>query len=110
MSRHIYSTTTDDGKSVKVVMGYDRPLNYLFMTVEELSPPEAAPTEDDDQDSPYLYSNMDDLCAGLEIQEIEYFLDILKDLQISIPEPMIAHIQEDQVNKVGNLIKDWTEE
>jgi hypothetical protein len=51
MSQHFFETTTADGVEVTVIIGYDRPLDYVFMMVE-------------DPNGEMLYSNLTDPMPG----------------------------------------------
>lgn len=73
-----------------VVLGYDRPLNYVFCTVEI--------------SGEIIYTNIDDDQAGTECQDVEYFREILDRLDIQVPEAMFKNVQQDQINKVGNKV------
>ncbi len=66
-------------------MGWDRPLQYYFLVV----------SEDGKEDEP-LYSNLDDESLPvIGTDDIGYFLEKLKELEIAVPETMIKAVQED---------------
>lgn len=90
MSQHIFKTSKR-GRTVTVLMGYDRPLDYVFCTVL------------DEHDEP-LYSNLDDDQAGTDLQDVEYFRPVLKKLGVLVPESMYAEVASDQANSVGNRV------
>ncbi|MBN9617604.1 MAG: hypothetical protein BGO25_10425 [Acidobacteriales bacterium 59-55] len=97
MSRHEFRLHDDADKTVTVVLGYDRPLDYLFCTV----------VREGEEDSP-LYSNFDDDEAGLHQQDINYFRTILSGLGIDLPEQMFLEVEADQLSRVGNREVDHT--
>ena len=89
MSRHSFDTVCD-GRPVQVVMGWDRPLQYVFMSVERLDEPDE-----------YLYSNLDDEHAK---NDVGYFLAKLNALGITVPASMIVEVVADRANNVGNRV------
>ncbi|HZC22037.1 MAG TPA: hypothetical protein VE866_01770 [Candidatus Binatia bacterium] len=91
MSRHIYSTSTKELGEVTVVLGYDRPLDYVFCTIET--------TEDT------LYSDLGDLDAFNQ-QDVDYYRSKLAEYNIQVPEAMFEEVKTDQVNRVGNRVVD----
>jgi len=91
MSRH-YCDTTMDGQAVRVVLGYDRPLDYVFCTVHG-------------EDGKIVYSNLDDEGAGTHQQDVEYFRNVLTKLQIDVPVSMFIEVAKDQLGCVGNRIE-----
>jgi len=86
MSQHIFQQD-----EVEVRMGYDRPLNYVFMTVSIRGE--------------IAYTNLDDAEAGTECQDVDYYRDVLKGLQVEVPDEMFTEVKEDQKNRVGNRMK-----
>ncbi len=93
MSRHSIITTTESGVEVYVVIGYDRPLNFVFCTVERGK-------DSDDM----LYSNLDDENAGTSQQDVRYYESVLADLNINIPEVMYEQVKSDQHERIGNRL------
>ena len=98
MSQHRYTTTHSDGRRIEVMMGYDRRLDYVFMTVFDL----------DSEDEDILYCNLDDDEAGLTCQNVDYFRRILHRLVIHVPESMFIETTRDQHACVGNREVDHT--
>ena len=76
MSQHILNTTMSKKRKVTVMMGYDRPLDYVFCTVMN-------------SDGDVIYSNLDDDRAGTDLQDVEYFRPVLQQLGIKVPEEML---------------------
>lgn len=91
MSQHILETINSQGKHVIVTMGYDRPLDYVFCTVLG-------------KDGAVIYSNLGDEIAGTELQDVEYFRSILKELRIHVPEMIFDEVNSDQLLRVGNRV------
>ena len=98
MSHHIFQTELN-GRPVTVDLGWDRPLQYVFMTVSSQDPKDPP----DDDSSPYLYSNLDDENLPIHgTQSVEYFQDRLTQLGISVPSIMLQSVLDDQNQDVGN--------
>jgi hypothetical protein len=97
MSRHEFRLSDGGDKTVTVVLGYDRPLDYVFCTV----------VREGEEDSP-LYSNLDDDEAGLHQQDTNYFRPVLSKLGINVPEQMFLEVEADQLSRVGNREVDHT--
>jgi hypothetical protein len=95
MSQHVFRTTAGNGDAVTVILGYDRPLNYVFCLIE-------------DPRGGYPYSNLADPDAGTHQQDVEYFRPILAKLGIEVPEQMFAEVEADRANRVGNRTVDHT--
>ena len=95
MSQHILSTTASRGRRVTVTMGYDRPLNYVFCTVM-------------DADGDVLYSNLDDEMAGTDLQDVDYFKPVLRQLGIDPPDAIFTEVKSDQALGVGNRVEHYT--
>lgn len=94
MSQHFCDITLDN-RRLRVLLGYDRRLNYLFCVVERLDT--SADTER------YLYSNLDDPKAGLSIQDVGYFERVLNTLGVTIPAQMYTGVANDQRARAGNF-------
>ena len=94
MSRHIYNTQTDELGDVQVVLGYDRPLDYVFCTISTKKG--------------FLYSNMSDIEALTTQQDVGYYRDILAQHGITVPESMFEQVELDQFNREGNRVVDHT--
>ena len=91
MSQHILKTTDAKGASVQVRIGYDRPLDYIHCTVT-------------DQDGEISYSNLGDVEALTEVQDVDYYRPILADLGITVPEAIFDEVSNDQAGRVGNRV------
>jgi hypothetical protein len=91
MSQHNFKSVTKDDQKVEVLMGYDRPLNYVFCVVTAES-------------GAFVYSNLSDPKAGIHCQDVEYYRTILDMLGIQAPESVIEAVKEDQKRRGGNRI------
>jgi len=96
MSQHRF-VTTYQGRPVELLMGWDRPLRGFFMVVSRLDSMEG---EDE-----IVYSNLDDSalarCGGLSAV-MDHFLMKLANLAIDAPQAMLAEVERDSWNNVGN--------
>ena len=95
MSQHILSTTTSRGRKVTVTLGYDRPLDYVFCTVM-------------DADGEVLYSNLSDEMAGTDLQDVDYFKPVLRQLGIDAPDAVFTEVKSDQALRIGNRVEHYT--
>lgn len=95
MSQHRFATTYQ-GRPVEVLMGWDRPLQGVFMVVSR-----GDAREDEDE---FVYSNLDDPaladCGGLP-PVVDYFLVKLGDLGVAVPQAMLDEIERDSRANVG---------
>jgi hypothetical protein len=89
MSEHFFETTTADGIAVTVFLGYDRPLDHVFMLIE-------------DPNGKMLYSNLTDPHAGTVQCEVDYYRPILASFGITLPEGIFREVEQDQIDRVGN--------
>lgn len=93
MSRHCFRTAYR-GRTVEVVMGWDRPLGGYFLTVLDLESGE------------YVFNNLDE--EESHPRSLMPFLARLSSLGLCVPERMIAEVQVDGMLNVGNRLVDWT--
>lgn len=106
MSQHVY-LTQHSGRPVKVLMGWDRPLQGFFMVVERMDP--RAPNmndPDDDGEESYLYCNLDH--EDSHPITLTPFLTVLSNFGIKVPDAMIKDLRRDGVENMGNKHVDWT--
>ena len=89
MSQHSFKAVTNDGQKVYVLMGYDRPLNYVFCVVNT-------------EEGGFIYSNLSDPQAGINLKDVEYYRQILLQLGIEAPESVFEAVKADQQEKRGN--------
>jgi hypothetical protein len=94
MSQHSAVLQSHGGRSVKVLMGWDRPLQGFFLVVQDADDP-----------SEYLYSNLNDPALrrwlGLP-PTIDHFLNELKMLGVTVPVAMVDQVRADAWGNVGN--------
>lgn len=88
MSQHRYFGGDESSSPVVVTMGYDRPLDYVFMTVQA-------------SNGVMLYSNLADPNAE-DCQDVRYFESVLNEMNIAVPETMFHEVEKDQMNRAGN--------
>lgn len=98
MSQHVFSTTLA-GCPVTVMVGWDRPLGYVFMVVE-LDPLEGEDPDDLDDPGRRLYSNLDERDAFSN--DLDHYRRKLEELQIQVPDSMWAQVDRDRELNVGN--------
>jgi hypothetical protein len=97
MSQHNFSTTYL-GKSVNVLLGWDRPLQYVFMVIIE-----SLTTDNDDEK--IIYSNLYDRAS--DGAHIGYYEQKLKELGIVVPQRMFREVHQDYGFNVGNHYCDY---
>jgi hypothetical protein len=88
MSEHFFETTTADGVAVTVIIGYDRPLDYVFLMVEG-------------PNGKMLYSNLSDPHAGTVQCEVDYYRPILESFGITLPEGIYRDVEKDQMEMLN---------
>lgn len=93
MSQHVFRTTLDDGRSVEVLSGWDRPLQGFFLVIEWLNAPK-------DTEEPYLFSNLN--MEESHPKAYDYFRKVLAEFGIIVPQQMIEEILRDGEENKGN--------
>lgn len=82
MSQHYY-VTTHQGRPVRVLMGWDRPLQGYFMVIANMDA-----TADEPE---FLYSNLDDTdLPKAQPDSLDPFLERLRTFGIELPHSMIS--------------------
>jgi hypothetical protein len=81
MSQH-HVVSEYKNRPVRVVTGWDRPLRYFFMTINWEDIPE------DDENCLYVYSNLTDPSALTNTQDVNYFIELLEQLEVPTPAEM----------------------
>lgn len=98
MSRHSIETTLN-GRPIVVTIGFDAPLQYFHAVAEYMD-------VTDDDESPYAYSNLDD------VEPFPTSLDIYRrkfaELGIVIPERMFAEAEADAIGNIVNRAVEYT--
>jgi hypothetical protein len=90
MSQHIFPTKYQ-GKDVVVVLGWDRPLQHFFMTIEKKTSRGTVS---------FLYHNLDDV-----VNTLEHYREVLVKLGIDVPEKMFVEALCDGDLNMGNRIE-----
>ena len=94
MSRHHFETR-HSGRRVRVVAGYDRPLDEFFLQIL------VAPSDDDAEDE-FVYMS---LCeSGTDWTELQALTDRLAVLNIEPPATFLPAILEDRRRQIGNRL------
>ena len=92
MSQHYFNTAVA-GEPVTVTMGWDRPLQGYFMMIESAGREQ------------YLYNNLEDLALipeGGFADSLDYFIEKMKELGVTVPDRMLNEIRVDGGLNVGN--------
>lgn len=91
MSRHTFIETNNDRK-LEVTMGYDRPMDYYFMTIEDLKKQSKGPK--------LIYSNLNEKNAFQK--DLELYKTVLIKHDIIVPNEMLEEVLLDGKVKAGN--------
>lgn len=94
MTQHIFKSKTKDGRQVEVLAGWDRPLQGFFMVIEN-------PEKDDD----YIFSNFE--LKQPHPMSFDVFEKALSDLGIPMPNGLLAELNQDRLENLGNKRKVW---
>lgn len=94
MSRHQFKTQSSKFGAVHVWMGYDRPLHGFYFTVF------------DGDESGCLYSNLKELDP--HPKTLDPWIAKAAEFGITFPDGLLAEIQDEFDNRVGNKFKNWT--
>lgn len=92
MSQHIFETEYN-GRGVKIIMGWDRPLQGYFMMIEKKNLKE-------EDENPYIFNNLE--IKNSHPITLQPFLNVLDELGIEIPDKMIGEVEADGIFNVGN--------
>lgn len=85
MSQHCFETE-HQGEPIRVLLGWDRPVNDFFLVIERTEP-------EQDQDD-YLYVSRHD--APLEHRSLAFLEVKLSELGIEVPSQMLDQVAVDQ--------------
>ena len=88
MSQHSYQYN-----EIKVKAGWDKPLGYLFLVVEN-------------ETSTAIYDNITDPCTS-NAQDTEHYKKVLMTLSIPVPEGFWLALEDDKLNDRGNICTRW---
>jgi hypothetical protein len=109
MSQHWFNTVSW-GHPVRVTMGWDRPLQYYFLTVQALNAEDAALRgEDEEDEAGFLYTNLDDPLVPDVDHQLAYFQRQLNLLGIDLPRTMLLNLERDRRSNVGNKVTVYQE-
>ncbi|ELI8126401.1 hypothetical protein ACRRQX_000237 [Yersinia enterocolitica] len=99
MSQH-YFDASHKGFPIIVVLGWDRPMQYFFMTIEKPAGliDDAMLVEDDH----FLYSNLHE--TDPFGHDLDYYREVLRFFQIIVPESLFREAQSDAERNVGNRL------
>ncbi len=92
MSRHFFDCE-HDGRSVRVRLGYDRPLDEYFLHIEFRD-------SGVDDDHTLLYASINDPNADTE--KLSYFAGVLATYGIKVPTSLFREVAVDAFIHVGN--------
>lgn len=109
MSQHLFDSVYND-RPIRVMMGFDRPLNGFFMNIQYVeSPPnpqsgEASvdPALDDEESEPdegFIYDSL--VGSGDDLSD---YRSALQSLGIVVPESIFREVQKDADNSTGNRV------
>lgn len=97
MSQH-YFKTSHKGFPITVVLGWDRPIQHFFMQIEK--PAELVDDTARVLDENLLYSNLYE--KDPFGHDLDYYHEVLKHFQISVPDSMFNEVWIDSVRNAGN--------
>jgi hypothetical protein len=97
MSQHLF-TIEHEGRPIRILMGWDRPLKEFFLSVARLD-------VKDDEDS-ILYASLYDM--EKDPRDIDYLVGKLEALGIKVPDSMISQVRTDAIDNVGNKLVNHT--
>ncbi len=103
MSQHLLNTVCQ-GRPVRVMLGWDRRLEYFFLLVEVLDENWVEAVESSIESDPngYLYCNLDDEPMPTAVDEsLAYCQQRLLELEIPVLATMFTNVESDRRNKAG---------
>jgi len=92
MSRHFFDCE-HDGRSVRVRLGYDRPLDEYFLHIEFID-------SGADDEHTVLYASIND--PRVDTQNLSYFAGVLAKYGIQVPSSLFQEAAVDSFFHVGN--------
>ncbi|MDY6948938.1 MAG: hypothetical protein SXG53_24860 [Pseudomonadota bacterium] len=92
MSRHFFDCE-HDGRSVRVRLGYDRPLDEYFLHIEFRD-------SGADDEHTMLYASINDPSA--DTTKLSYFAGVLAKYGIRVPNNLFREVAVDAFYRVGN--------
>ncbi|MDF8361337.1 MULTISPECIES: hypothetical protein [Pseudomonadota] len=97
MSQHYFETNYKDFP-ITVILGWDRPMQHVFLVIRK--PPELVDETLQVLDENFLYSNLYE--KDPFGHDLDYYREVLRHFQISVPESMFNEVEHDAVRNVGN--------
>ena len=115
MSKHCIETKAADGREVTIQIGWDKPLRefYAVAEVKASASGNVCASEPESDDEAYLYSNLADMDLapfGPKAPTLDYFVEKLKSLGVSLPDSVIVAVRKDGENNVVNRFVRYTPE
>lgn len=92
MSRHFFECELRC--TVRVTLGYDRPLNEFFLQIERIG------ARAELGHPPFLYASLDDPFNGGD--DLDYYRDKIEKFGLVVPESAFQAVEEDAARGVGN--------
>lgn len=99
MSQHCFETH-HKGFPITVMLGWDRPLRYFFMTIRK--PAELIDNTMKVEDEDFLYSNLHE--EDPFGHSLDYYREVLGHFHIDVPSSMFTEVQKDYAGNVGNRV------
>lgn len=99
MSQHCFDTF-HKGFPITVILGWDRPMQHFFLTIEK--PAELIDDTMKFEDDHFLYSNLHE--ADPFGHDLDYYREVLRYFQIIVPESMFIEVEDDAKTNVGNRV------
>jgi hypothetical protein len=98
MSQNILPTIDRSGEAIKIVAGWDRPLQQLFCTV---SVPGVEPWDLDDD--PWL--DINDRSLSGEFRSVADIRSALEEKGVSLPPTFYEKVEDDRAQDAGNVFR-----
>ena len=115
MSQHFLETTCNNHK-VNLVVGWDRPLQIYFMSIDIVGEHEdATPCPCCGKSLLYHYledaafvSKLGSLESKEKTQTMDYFIEKLAEFNLTLPSKILDNLHQDKANDVGNhFVRYW---
>lgn len=97
MSQHFYPVTIADGREAMILTGWDRRVEGFFLQIE-------IPDAHGDQ---YVYASHGDvdlMATNGFAQNLEYFVDVLNEHGLKLPQSIIDAVSADAELNAGNSV------
>lgn len=97
MSQHIFRSVTSERVPVRVLAGWDRPLQGFFLVIERTDL--IADASDKDR---YLFSNLDLPLDQTHPKTFTAFIEVLNKLGVVLPDSLLGALYADKERNAGN--------